>query len=361
MATPSSTSSICFTQMSVSSRDSESHSGAADHNQLEDSSSLTSKRQHCRPRSPPAGTRDISRPNNEHVNKILRQYEDKGVSDRKKISQLLADEHGIYMSEVTVAKRRRTPNCTIRADALTNISDVKKRFCIWKHRDASYKGLRRSRGIERAVKGAYDMHITEEYISQALEGIDEGKMGPLGEWRIEIYQLLSELDLCLDYQRYVDWRLGIYIITLCDLDRNVWEIVSLDQAVDKISRVQPNYLIIKGAPEELSPGFNETMRGWEEKKNSYNAAGWDIRYRYITCCLGETLEIGKRIKMDELCEGLDKVISMDKSADRAEDVWDHLYPSKCWFDILDLSDVWDYFEKLLPLWKKQFTFTDTEK
>ncbi|KIJ55174.1 hypothetical protein M422DRAFT_239801 [Sphaerobolus stellatus SS14] len=92
----SSTSSICSTQMSVSSRDSEPHSGTADH---QDSSSLTSKRQHRPLRNSSDGTRYIRCPhrNNERVNNLLRKYADNGVSDRKKISELLAKEHGVNM------------------------------------------------------------------------------------------------------------------------------------------------------------------------------------------------------------------------------------------------------------------------
>ncbi|KIJ44442.1 hypothetical protein M422DRAFT_252042 [Sphaerobolus stellatus SS14] len=49
--------------------------------------------------------------------------------------------------------------------------------------------------------------------------------------------------------------------------------------------------------------------------------------------IGKTLEIRKHMKMDELCEELDKAIPTDESVDRAEDVW-------------------DYFEELLQLRKK---------
>ncbi|KIJ36811.1 hypothetical protein M422DRAFT_260672 [Sphaerobolus stellatus SS14] len=270
--------------MAVSSRDSESHSGAADHSQLEDSSSLSFKRQHRRPRSPPVGTQYIhsSCLNNEHVNELLR-------------------------NEATVAKRRRTPKLIKKPDARTDISDVKKRLYIWKHSDASYKGLGRSTRIERAVKGAYDIHITEEYISQALEGIDEGKMGPLGEWRIEIYQPLPELDL--------------YALIIRDVWTGGW--VSYQKTVDKISPLQPNYLIIKGVPEALSPGFNETMRGWEERMNIYNAAGWDIRIGILLVAWV-------------------KHWKLENSADRTENGWDHL-------------------SLKVLLWKKKFTLDDTGK
>ncbi|KIJ55163.1 hypothetical protein M422DRAFT_239790 [Sphaerobolus stellatus SS14] len=190
----SSTSSICSTQMSVSSRDSEPHSGAADR---QDSSSLTSKRQHRPPRNSSDGTRYIRCPhrNNERVNKILRKYADDGVSDRKKISELLAKEHGINMSEATVSRRRRTLGLTKRPGAPTKISDIKKKLYIWKHRDVGYRGLKRARGIQKALKEDDDIHITEAYISQALKGADKGKTGPHGEWRIEIYQPFPELDL----------------------------------------------------------------------------------------------------------------------------------------------------------------------
>ncbi|KIJ55171.1 hypothetical protein M422DRAFT_239798 [Sphaerobolus stellatus SS14] len=180
--------------MSVSSRDSEPHSGAADH---QDSSSLTSKRQYRSPRNLPDGTRYTRCPhrNNERINKLLRKYADDGVSDRKKISRLLAEEHGIVMSEATVARRRRTLGLAKRPGAPTKILDVKKKLYIWKHRDVGYRGLKRARGIQKALKEDDDIHITEAYISQALKGADKGKTGPHGEWRIEIYQPFPELDL----------------------------------------------------------------------------------------------------------------------------------------------------------------------
>ncbi|KIJ55182.1 hypothetical protein M422DRAFT_239809 [Sphaerobolus stellatus SS14] len=162
--------------MSVGSRDSTPHSGAAGH---QDSSSLTSMRQHPHPRNL-SGTRYIRclHRNNGRVNELLRKYEDNAVSNRKKISQLLADEHGIRMSEATVARRRRTLKLTKRPGVPTKISDIEKRIYIWKHRDVDD-----------------DIHITEAYISQALKGVDDGKTGPHGEWRIEIYQPFPELDL----------------------------------------------------------------------------------------------------------------------------------------------------------------------
>ncbi|KIJ55159.1 hypothetical protein M422DRAFT_239786 [Sphaerobolus stellatus SS14] len=179
--------------MSVSSRDSELHSGSADH---QDSSSLTSKRQHRPPRNSSDGARYIRCPhrNNERVNNLLRKYADDGVSDRKKISELLAKEHGINMRYAIIL-------CLITADgynqpgAPTKISDIKKKLYIWKHRDVGYRGLKRARGIQKALKEDDDIHITEAYISQALKGADKGKTGPHGEWRIEIYQPFPELDL----------------------------------------------------------------------------------------------------------------------------------------------------------------------
>ncbi|KIJ55147.1 hypothetical protein M422DRAFT_239774 [Sphaerobolus stellatus SS14] len=212
----SSTSSICSTQMSVSSRDSEPHSGAADH---QDSSSLTSKRQYRSPRNLPDGARYIRCPprNNERANNLLRKYADDGVSDRKKISELLAKEHGIHMSEATpseatVARRRRTLGLAKRPGAPTKISDVKKRLYIWKHRDVCYKGLKRSKGIQRALEEDYDIHITEAYISQALKGVNDGKTGPHGGWRITIYQPFPGF--------------GLYILIIRDAWTGCWSYMS---------------------------------------------------------------------------------------------------------------------------------------
>ncbi|KIJ55185.1 hypothetical protein M422DRAFT_239813 [Sphaerobolus stellatus SS14] len=419
--------------MSVSSRDSEPHSGPADH---QDSSSLTFKRQHRPPRNSSDGTRYIRCPhrNNERVNKFLHKYADDGVSDRKEISRLLAEEHGIHMSEATVARRRRTLGLAKRPGAPTNISDVKKRFYIWKHRDVGYRGLRRSRAIQKALKEDDDIHITEAYISQALKGVDEGKTGPHGEWRIEIYQPLPELDLyiliirdawtgawvnfdvfCRDYKELSVAISYQYFTELWDyevipkqttiqyandelqefeptniLREYLSENISLDQDIDKISRVQPNYLIIKGVPQELSSWFDGAVRCWEERKDSYNDS--DLRYRLLvrwlwgetvgvglgihletdsfyahfdeislrgSDCLGETLEIGKYMEINRLRWALRRAIPQDESADRAEDVWYHLYPSKdCW-ETLNLSNLWEHFEEMLPLWKKQFTLNDT--
>ncbi|KIJ55144.1 hypothetical protein M422DRAFT_239771 [Sphaerobolus stellatus SS14] len=318
--------------MSVGSRDSDPHSGAADH---QDSSSLTSMCQHPRNLS---GTRYIRCPhrNNERVNELLRRYEDNGVSNRKKISQLLADEHGIRMSEATVARRRKTLKLTKRPGAPTKISDIEKRIYIWKCRDVGYRGLKRSRGIQRALKEDDDIHITKAYISQALKGVDDGKTGPHGEWRIEMYQPFPLFDFYISIIRdvwtgaWVDyWSIrceykDLSVEILYEYAREVWvrgvipqhttikyancddlqecephtiireylsKSVSLDQAVDKISHVQPNYLIIKGAPEELSDSFNEAMKCWEERKDSHNAADWDLRYRLLAQWLwGEIVE-----------------------------------------------------------------------
>ncbi|KIJ55187.1 hypothetical protein M422DRAFT_239815 [Sphaerobolus stellatus SS14] len=419
--------------MSVSSRDSEHRSGTADHNR--DSSSLSSKRPHRRPRNSSDASRYIRCPrlNNEHVNELLRKYKDNGVSNRKKISELLAKEHGVNMSEATVARRRRTLKLTKRPGAPTDIPDVEKRLYIWKDRDVGYRGLRRSRAIQRALKEDYDIHITEAYISQALKGVDEGKTGPHGEWRIDIYQPFPELDLCITFIRdawtggWIDFWISCnykyflveiafhYVDSVLDLGRipkqttinqsqefepaNILRkylsgSISLDQVVNKISRVQLNYPIIKGAPEELSNPFREVMRCWEERKDSYNAADSDLRYRlpakwlweltvrnelqdhynahsfYKHCdeislrdsdFSGEILEDEKYTKTRDLWKVLREAIPKDKSANRTKDVWDHLYPSKDWWDgdILNLSSLWTYFEQMLSLWKSQFTLNNT--
>ncbi|KIJ55155.1 hypothetical protein M422DRAFT_239782, partial [Sphaerobolus stellatus SS14] len=421
--------------MSVSSRDSEPHSGSTDH---QDSSSLTSKRQHRPPRNSSDGTRYIRCPhrNNERVNNLLRKYADDGVSDRKKISELLAKEHGIHMSEATVSRRRRTLGLTKRPGAPTNISNAEKRSYIWKHRDVGYRGLRRSRAIQKALKEDYDIHITEAYISQVIKGIDEGKTGPHSEWRIEIYQPFPELDLyfmvsrdawtgawvdynafCCDYKelsvvisdRYFERLLDCEVIpkqTTVQYDNDelrefepasilreyLSENISLDQAIDKIFRVQPNYLIIKGAPEELSSWFDGAIRYWEERKDSYNDS--DLRYRllarwlwqeivevelrihYRTASfdahfheiilregdsLGELLEVEKTAKTWDLYMELRRAIPKVKFVDRVKYVWVYLYPSKYrrHGDILNLSNVWNYSEEMLPLWRKQFIHNDT--
>ncbi|KIJ48847.1 hypothetical protein M422DRAFT_28256, partial [Sphaerobolus stellatus SS14] len=98
------------------------------------------------------------------------------------------------MSEATVSRRRWTLGLTKRPGVPTNISDVKKRFYIWKHRDVGYWSLRRSRGIRRALKEDDGIHIMMTYVSQIIKGIDEGKTGPHGEWLIDIYQPFPELD-----------------------------------------------------------------------------------------------------------------------------------------------------------------------
>ncbi|KIJ55151.1 hypothetical protein M422DRAFT_239778 [Sphaerobolus stellatus SS14] len=399
--------------MSVSSRDSEPHSGAADH---QDSSSLTSKRQHRPPRNSADGTRYIRCPhrNNERVNNLLRKYADDGVSDRKKISELLMKEHGINTSEATVSRRRRTLGLTKRPGAPTKISDVEKRFYIWKHRDVGYRGLKRARGIQKALKEDNDIHITEAYISQALKGVDEGKVGPHGEWRIEIYQPFPELDfyfviirdawtgawvnygkLCCEYKELSVAILSNYFEELLFnklipnqitiqydndelrkfepaniLREYLSENISLDQAIDKISRVQPNYLTIKGAPEELSSRFDGAIRCWEERKDSYNVS--DLRYRLLARSLLRGIRQAKlelhldtpsfyaqRIYGEDLWGGLLDSNPTDKSVHRAEDVWDYLYSSKCWWDTLNFSKVWEHFEEMLPLWKQQFIRNDT--
>ncbi|KIJ36809.1 hypothetical protein M422DRAFT_260670 [Sphaerobolus stellatus SS14] len=401
------------------------------------------------------------RGDDERVNQLLRDYSEKGISDRKEISKLLQKE-GIRMSEATVARRRRTLDLVKKSTPTKGLTNRQKETYILKHMyppsdengnetdaevDENYYGSnyldRRSRRprrisiatMKKVLREKEKISIPRKEISKILRAIDEGKTGPHSEWRIEIYQPLPEVDLYLMIIRDVwtgSW-LSCQTISCCYKDlvaklscaylSKLWielvipelttikcayisrkfeaadilwdyllESVSLDQTADKISRIELGGTIIKGAPEELSGWFNEVMRCWQNRKDSYNAANSDLRYRllsrwlwrqavwnelqnhgprahsfYAHChrislrvsCLGGMLGAKPLIKTIDLWTKLFKAVSKDKSANRAKDMWYHFYPSEDWRNNLNPSNVWAYLEYMLPLWKNQFILNNT--
>ncbi|KIJ55190.1 hypothetical protein M422DRAFT_239818 [Sphaerobolus stellatus SS14] len=400
------------------------------------------------------------RRDDERVNQLLRDYSEKGISDRKEISKLLQKE-GIRMSEATVARRRRTLDLVKKSTPTKGLTNRQIEIYILKHMyspldengneteteaadeygsDFPNRRSRRPRRIsiammKKVLREKEKISIPRKEISKILKAIDEGKTGPHSEWRIEIYQPLPEVDIYLMIIRDVwtgSWihydiigcgHKDLVAELLCEYLYKIWsrlvtpelttikcayisrefeaadilreyslESVSLDQTVDKMSLIELDDTIIKGAPEELSGWFNEVMRCWQNRNDSYNAAESDLRYRLLArslwrrtvwnelqshdpgahsfCAhcrrislrvsnLGGILGSDALNKTIGVWEKLFEAVSKDKSASRVYDMWCHLYPSKDWRDNLNPSNVWDYLENMLPLWKNQFILNDT--
>ncbi|KIJ55148.1 hypothetical protein M422DRAFT_23793 [Sphaerobolus stellatus SS14] len=96
-----------------------------------------------------------------------------------------------------------------------------------------------------------------------------------------------------------------------------------------------------------------------EDAHSFHKHCDEINLRDSDLLSGEILGYEIFWKSCGLREVLDETIPEDMSADRAIDVWDHLYPSKPWWKTLNLSNLWEHFEEMLPLWKQQFIHNDT--
>ncbi|KIJ25726.1 hypothetical protein M422DRAFT_273308 [Sphaerobolus stellatus SS14] len=395
--------------MSVSTRESQYRTGAVDqqpnHVRSEGSTSTSLgswQPQHYRLHNSLYGTR-CPRLDDEHVNGLLRKYENKGVSDRRKVSQLLAEEHGIFMSEATVARRRRILGLAKRPAAPTKLEGIEKKLYVWKHKDVAYSGLRKSRGIQKSLKEKEEIYITEKEISQPLPELDVW-MAIIKDTWTEVY--LSWSPLCCDLK-----TLPYEIIhEMSQLLRSIPEEttlkysngqdfkafnifrdyissgISLEEAMTKLSRL-PEYPISEvKAPEgsQFSEQFNQVMQYWQGERHSWNST--DVRHRilaqlickhalwkefnaikgptfrdYWRKIIPNSCSKSKRLNTDQFTkQALLSAISRDGRLSeywsRFSDVWYYLYPSKVMLFTLKGSNLWDYFERILPLWVEQFNW-----
>ncbi|KAF5369712.1 hypothetical protein D9615_010159 [Tricholomella constricta] len=69
-------------------------------------------------------------PDDLRVPELLRAYQRQGISDRKRISKLLCEEHGIIMSEGTVARRRRELGLRASGRTTAELPDEVKRQLV---------------------------------------------------------------------------------------------------------------------------------------------------------------------------------------------------------------------------------------
>ncbi|KIJ55192.1 hypothetical protein M422DRAFT_219746 [Sphaerobolus stellatus SS14] len=67
-------------------------------------------------------------------------------------------------AHIAVEDRRAVRLTQSRPASIALLSDTEKKLYIWKHKDAAYTGMRRSRGIQRALKEEEGIHCITEYV-----------------------------------------------------------------------------------------------------------------------------------------------------------------------------------------------------
>ncbi|KIJ44444.1 hypothetical protein M422DRAFT_252043 [Sphaerobolus stellatus SS14] len=356
------------------------------------------------------------RGDDERVNHLLRNYSGKGISDRKEISKLLQKE-GIRMSEATVARRRRTLDLIKKPTPTKGLTNRQKEIYILKHMyppldengneaetetetdeddygsDYSDRRRRRPRRISIVMMKVLREKEKNQY-SKPLPEVNLYLMIIRDVWTGSWihYQIIGcgykdlVAELSYEYLHKI-WKQTVipevttikcaYISRDFEAADILWdylvEIISLDQAFDKIFHIELDDTIIKGVPEELSSWFNEVMRCWQNRKDNYNAADSDLRYRLLAC------ELWRQAVWNELqnhgpgaqsfyvhCHRISLRVSdlgrilYAEADNKTMDLWDTLYEAD-WWNNLNPSDVWAYLENLLPLSKNQFILNDAGK
>ncbi|KAG5339850.1 hypothetical protein C0989_003307 [Termitomyces sp. Mn162] len=74
--------------------------------------------------------KDCPAPDDPRIPEFLKEYQRKGITDKKKISKFLLDEHGIIMSDSTVARRRRELGLKASGKTTADLPDDVKRQLV---------------------------------------------------------------------------------------------------------------------------------------------------------------------------------------------------------------------------------------
>ncbi|KAJ8579873.1 hypothetical protein M405DRAFT_869891 [Rhizopogon salebrosus TDB-379] len=106
--------------------------------------------------------------NNQLIQKILTQYHCDNITDRKKISRLLKAEHGIIMSEATVARRRRQFGLLGSSQLTRSLPDSTKRQLVLDQLAQDPLHRRGPRLVREAIVADTGNLLTREYMMNEM-------------------------------------------------------------------------------------------------------------------------------------------------------------------------------------------------
>ncbi|KAF8967506.1 hypothetical protein BDZ97DRAFT_525196 [Flammula alnicola] len=116
--------------------------------------------------------KDRPLPDDPHVAKLLEQYHLKGVSDKKQISKLLLEEHGLTLSESSISRRKR--KLGLRGSHITTLelSDDLKRQLILDQMAKDPAGKLGPRIVKQAIFEETGIQLTRDYIRAEMRTLD---------------------------------------------------------------------------------------------------------------------------------------------------------------------------------------------
>ncbi|GJJ07921.1 hypothetical protein Clacol_002127 [Clathrus columnatus] len=133
--------------------------------------------QNCPPRDDPA------------VSSYLIEYHRRGITNRKTISQLLNADHGITMSEVTVARRRKQPNPYASGRTTQFLSGTTKRQLVLDQLAADPTNRQGPKIIREAIANSTGIHLTGKKAKCSPIAV----LGPHHEWSGDGHDKLSAI------------------------------------------------------------------------------------------------------------------------------------------------------------------------
>ncbi|KII91998.1 hypothetical protein PLICRDRAFT_457400 [Plicaturopsis crispa FD-325 SS-3] len=114
--------------------------------------------------------KDCPPPNDPRVRDALLAYHRRGITDRKKISKLLKEEHGIIMSDTSVSRRRRALDLHGSAHETANTPLPLARLLIHAHMSANPAWG--PRAVRKALLKGNGVLFTRDFIADEMRRVD---------------------------------------------------------------------------------------------------------------------------------------------------------------------------------------------
>jgi hypothetical protein len=127
-------------------------------------SATTSTKPHNRNPTGRNQYKDCPPKNDNQVTELLYDYQRREIFDKKKISQLLYDEHGIKLSESSVARRRRALGLYASGVTTRQLPETVKRQLVLTQMSKDPERKLGPRMIKQLIARDTGIHLTRDYI-----------------------------------------------------------------------------------------------------------------------------------------------------------------------------------------------------
>ncbi|KAI0061719.1 hypothetical protein BV25DRAFT_1857161 [Artomyces pyxidatus] len=116
--------------------------------------------------------KDCPDKDDERVADLLRGYHRQGITDRKLVSRLLHDDHGITMSVSTVARRRKALGLRGSGAMTRATPDAVKKQLVLNQLAKNPMQKNGPRAIKEAIAAETGVHLTRDYIAREMRAYD---------------------------------------------------------------------------------------------------------------------------------------------------------------------------------------------